>query len=250
LYKDSRYPSRGAHGETVHEIGLRVVGGGLEPGDLLPEAELIAELGVSRTVMREAIKVLAAKGLVESKPRVGTRVRPRNRWRLTDPDVLAWQSENGMDETFLQNLAEVRYFIEPVATRLAALRANEEEVGRIEEAYSQMEAHVFDSEAYIAADMQFHFGILVACHNEVLEQMAAAIGEALEISRKVTVETPGSSEAHLPLHKAVVEAIVEGDADAAEKAMRELIDFVQNDIDRFVQRKHGPEQPSSGQDKR
>lgn len=235
MQKDSRYPRRGAHGETVHEIGHRIVGGVLEPGDLLPEAELIAELNVSRTVLREAIKVLAAKGLVEARPRIGTKVRPRNRWRLADPDVLAWQTENGMDERFLRNLAEVRLVIEPTATRLAALRASEEDISFIEEAYGQMEAHVVNSEAFVAADMQFHFGVLAACHNEILEQMEAAIGEALEASRKVTVETPGSSTAHLPLHKAVVEAIRERDADAAENAMRKLLDLVQGDIDRFFE---------------
>jgi len=234
--KDSRYPRRGAHGETVYEIGRRIVGGGLEPGDLLPEAQFIAELGVSRTVLREAIKVLTAKGLVESRPRTGTRVRPRVYWRLMDPDVLAWQTENGMDSRFLRNLAEVRFVMEPVATKLAAMRASEEEISLIQAAYDQMEAHVFNSEAYVAADMQFHFGILAACHNEILEQMGAAIGEALELSRKVTVETPGSSTAHLPLHKAVAEAIRDRDAEAAESAMRDLLDFVQSDIDRFLQR--------------
>ena len=209
--------------------------GELQPGDLLPEAELIAELDVSRTVLREAIKVLGAKGLVEARPRIGTRVSPRSHWRLMDPDVLAWQSEDGLDELFLRNLAEVRLVIEPAATRLAAIRATEEQIALIKEAYAQMEAHVVHSEAFIAADMQFHYGILDACHNEILEQISYTIGEALEISRKVTVEVPGSSAAHLPLHKAVVEAISERDGDAAEDAMKALIERVQSDIERFFQ---------------
>jgi GntR family transcriptional regulator, galactonate operon transcriptional repressor len=250
MLRTRRYPRRGVHGETVHEIGRRIVGGELEPGDLLPEAELIAELGVSRTVLREAIKVLGAKGLVEARPRIGTRVRERNRWWLMDPDVLAWQSETGLDELFLRNLAEVRAVIEPAATRLAAMRATEEEIKYIEEAYEQMEAHVVHSEAFIAADMQFHFGILAACHNEIMEQLNVTIGEALEISRKVTVELPGSSTAHLPLHKAVVEAIREHDADAAETAMNELIERVQSDIERFFQRPEPKaEQQGSGKNK-
>jgi GntR family galactonate operon transcriptional repressor len=105
----------------------------------------------------------------------------------------------------------------------------------IEEAYKQMEAHVVHSEAFIAADMQFHFGILAACHNEILEQMSSAVGEALEASRVVTIEVPGSATAHLPLHKVVVEAIRQREADAAESAMRKLIERVQSDIDRFFQ---------------
>jgi GntR family transcriptional regulator, galactonate operon transcriptional repressor len=235
------YSRRGVHGETVHEIGRQIVGGALKPGDLLPEADLIAELGVSRTALREAIKVLGAKGLVEARPRVGTKVTARSHWRLMDPDVLAWQSEAGLDEPFLRNLAEVRYVIEPAAARLAAQRATEEEIGIIEEAYRQMEAHIINSEAFIAADMQFHFGILTACHNEILEQMSSTIGETLEISRVVTIEVPGSSEAHLPLHKVVVEAIRKRDADAAESAMRRLLDRVQSDIDSFFQRANDEE---------
>lgn len=230
-----RYPRRGAHGETVYEIGRRIVSGELQPGDLLPEGELIANLAISRTVLREAIKVLGAKGLVEARPRVGTRVSTRRHWRLMDPDVLAWQAEFGLDELFLRNLAEVRSLIEPGAARLAAERATEEEIAILDKAYKQMEAHVFNSEAYIAADMQFHFVILAACRNEILEQMSSAIGEALEISRLVTVELPGSPEAHLPLHEAVVEAIRRRDADAAENTMGNLIRFVQSDVERFLQ---------------
>jgi GntR family galactonate operon transcriptional repressor len=222
------------------------VSGELLPGDLLPEADLIADLNISRTVLREAIKVLAAKGLVEAKPRIGTKVRQRGYWRLTDPDVLAWQTENGLEERFLRNLVEVRYVIEPATTRLAAIRATDKEISFIEEAYAQMEAHVVHSEAFIAADMQFHSGILTACHNEMLEQVSSTIGEALEISRKVTVELPGSSEAHLPLHKAVFTAIRERDADAAENAMRKLVEFARSDIDRFFQKTgHGSDKSNT-----
>ncbi len=230
-----RYPRRGAHGETVYEIGRRIVSGELQPGDLLPEGELIAKLGISRTVLREAIKVLGAKGLVEARPRVGTKVSPRSHWRLMDPDVLAWQTEYGLDELFLRNLAEVRSLIEPGAARLAAERATEEEIAILDKAYKQMAAHIVNSEAFIAADMQFHFVILAACRNEILEQMSSAIGEALEISRRVTVELPGSSEAHMPLHEAVVEAIRQRDGNAAENAMRKLIGLVQSDVERFLQ---------------
>jgi len=152
-----------------------------------------------------------------------------------DPDVLAWQTEYGLDELFLRNLAEVRSLIEPGAARLAAERATEEEIAILDKAYKQMEAHVVNSEAYIAADMQFHFVILAACRNEILEQMSSAIGEALEISRRVTIELPGSSEAHLPLHEAVVEAIRRRNADAAENAMGKLIEVVQSDVERFLQ---------------
>lgn len=109
-----------------------------------------------------------------------------------------------------------------------------------------MEAHVVNSEAFIAADMQFHFVILAACRNEILEQMSSAIGEALEISRRVTVELPGSSEAHLPLHEAVVEAIRRRDADAAENTMGKLIEVVQSDVERFLQRNNSEVKSKDG----
>src|SRR5919108_4693168 len=109
------YPRRGLHGAVVHEIGVRIVRGELEPGDTLPENGLLDESGVSRTVLREAIKVLAAKRLVESRPKTGTRVLPRGDWNLLDPDVLAWQLEAGPNRRFLRDMLELRRLIEPAA---------------------------------------------------------------------------------------------------------------------------------------
>src|SRR5881628_1717221 len=123
------YPRRGLHGAVVHDVGVRILRGDLAPGDPLPnEDELSGELAVSRTVLREAIKVLAAKRLVESRPKTGTRVRERSDWNLLDPDVLAWHLEAGLTDKFLQNTLELRGLIEPGAARLAALRATDEEI--------------------------------------------------------------------------------------------------------------------------
>src|SRR5919198_5501039 len=106
--KGRTYPRRGLHGAVVHEIGVRIVRGELEPGDTLPENGLLDEAGVSRTVLREAIKVLAAKRLVESRPKTGTRVRPRRDWNLLDPDVLAWQIEAGAQPDLPREALDVR----------------------------------------------------------------------------------------------------------------------------------------------
>src|SRR4051794_12078970 len=95
-----RYPGRGLHGELVHRIGLEIVSGRLPPGDVVPSTDGVDDSQASRTVFREVIKVLTAKGLVESKQRIGTRVRPRRYWNLLDPDVLAWQVES---DTHLQS---------------------------------------------------------------------------------------------------------------------------------------------------
>ena len=229
---DRRYPTRGIHGEVVQSIGRRIVSEKWEPGSVLPEGQLLAELNVSRTVLREAIKVLAAKGLIESKPRTGTSVRPRNQWNLLDPDVLAWLNDNGLDERLIRHLAEVRSIVEPAAAELAALRASKEEIDSLAECYGCMESSVEDDEAFVEADMRWHFGILAAARNEILEQMNVAIGEALGQSRAITIEL-GSAVASLALHKKVNEALRKRDGLAAKTAMENLMVFVTNDIDRF-----------------
>src|SRR5256885_11128886 len=128
----SQYPEQSLHGRIVHAIGRRIVTGNLQPGALLPAEP---ELGASRTVQREAIKVLAAKGLVESRPKTGTRVRPRQSWNLLDPDVLAWQREGAPPAAFLRKLTEVRGVVEPAAAELAGERASRRELAAIEQAY-------------------------------------------------------------------------------------------------------------------
>src|SRR5215471_14211518 len=141
MIKGRTYPRHGLHGAVVHDIGVRILRGELQPGQLLPnEDELGGSLGVSRTVLREAIKVLAAKRLVESRPKTGTRVRPRDDWNLLDPDVLAWQLAAGPVERFVSDLFELRQMIEPPAAAIAARRATPAEIRRIAQAYAAMEA--------------------------------------------------------------------------------------------------------------
>jgi DNA-binding FadR family transcriptional regulator len=238
INRERRYPNRGIHGKVVQLIGRRIVSKERESGSALPEGELLAEFNVSRTVLREAVKVLAAKGLVESKPRTGTRVRPRGQWNLLDPDVLAWLNDKGLDERLVRNLAEVRRIVEPAAAELAAHRASEQEIHSLDEHYGSMEACVDDDEAFVEADMRWHFAILAASRNEILEQMNVAIGEALGRSRTITIEL-GSSAASLPLHKKVNEALRVRDAPAAKAAMEDLMVFVAEDIDRFFAGRSG-----------
>jgi DNA-binding FadR family transcriptional regulator len=131
------YPRGGLHGQIVHAIGRQIVNGDIRPGEVVP---VEAGLTASRTVLREVIKVLAAKGLVESRPRTGTRVRPRHAWNLLDPDVLAWHQEGASTAAFLRQLSEVRLIVEPAAAELAARRAGESELQAIDEAYRDMVA--------------------------------------------------------------------------------------------------------------
>lgn len=233
--KERTYPQRGLHGQVVHRVGLLILRGELRPGDPLPnEDDLAVELGVSRTVLREAIKVLAAKGLVESRPKTGMRVRPRRSWNLTDPDVLSWQLEASPDAHFFANLSEVRRLIEPAAARLAAERATDEEIASLERWYRKMELAVDDRDAYIASDLRFHEEILDACHNELLAHMGSMLRAVFRASRALTTRVPGSSARAMPLHWAIVEAIRDHDGPRAEAAMLELIATTAADVDRAL----------------
>lgn len=218
-------------------MGRKILRGDLKPGDPLPsEAQLLDEYEVSRTVLREAVKVLAAKGLVEALPKRGTRVRPRQHWSLLDRDVLTWKYEAAPDPGFLRDLIEVRRIIEPRAAALAAERATEADLAEMESAFRQMGASVGKIEEYIVADMNFHDAILAASHNEILEQMTHAIATALRVSRKITTLVPGSSETSQPEHLAVLDALRSRDGAAAEAAMSHLIDRAARDIARALRK--------------
>jgi GntR family galactonate operon transcriptional repressor len=244
-FERSQYPEQSLHGRIVHAIGRRIVRGDLQPGDLLP-AQL--ELRASRTVVREAVKVLAAKGLVESRPKTGTRVRLRDAWNLLDPDVLAWQQDGpggAAYDALLLKLTEVRRIIEPAAAELAAARADSTEIAALEQAFRGMEQTAqspggFDVEAYVQADMRFHLVILQACRNDLLEQMSRAVYSALLVSFRSTSQLPGRSKASLPKHRAILDAIRARDAWGAGAAMRHLVQSTARDIQALKKRPRAP----------
>jgi GntR family galactonate operon transcriptional repressor len=223
MMKDRTYPRRGLHGELVHAVGLQIVKGELQPGDPLPtDVEIGSEPGVSRTVVREAIKVLAAKGLVVSRPKTGTHVRERRFWNLMDPDVLAWRLEADPTDAFFVDVFELRRLIEPAAARLAAERATPEEIAALEADFAEMEEYAVESpETHIGADIRFHQGILDACHNELLGQLGSLLRAVFRAS---FARTHYSAERMLPVHSDVLAGIRDGDGEAAEAAMVELID--------------------------
>src|SRR6266540_4590215 len=132
------YRGRGLHGEVVEELGSRIVGGRLAEGQTLDVPDLEAELDVSRTVLREALRVLKAKGLVDARQKRGTFVQPRTEWRLLDPDVVRWQFAGRDDSRFLDDLAEVRGIIEPASARLAALRRDDADIAAMAKALETM----------------------------------------------------------------------------------------------------------------
>ncbi|WP_222853810.1 FadR/GntR family transcriptional regulator [Fodinicola acaciae] len=216
------YSTRGVHGQTVEAIARRIVGGGMPPGTIIDTAGLQAELDVSLTAFREALKVLSAKGLVDSRPKRGTFVRPRADWNLLDGDVLHWQAPVVTDE-FLAELGEVRAALEPAAARLAAQRRTDEDLEKLENALSAMA----DDQDPVRADLDYHQALFAATHNDMMRRLEAVIATGL--AQRDRLVHSGEAPSPVPVHQAVVEAIRAGDADAAEDAMRTLLQVANQD---------------------
>jgi len=227
------YSRRSRHGRVAYEIGRRILRGDWQPGTTLPtEAELGSDLGVSRSALREAIKMLAAKGLVETRPKIGTRVRAREQWHMLDPDVLAWRAAAQDVEVLARELLTVRRIVEPAAAALAAERATEEEIAAIEAAFADMAAARDDPEEAIAPDVRMHLAIIAATHNEFLVSLGALTETAMAASIELSTSSEGAVADSLPRHEAVVDAIRARDPEAARDAMARLLDFTESDIDR------------------
>jgi DNA-binding FadR family transcriptional regulator len=216
----------------VDEIGQRIIRGKYRTEDVLPtEDQLSSELHVSRGVLREAIKVLTQKGLIQTRPRVGTQVLPRENWNLFDPDVLVWRLQIEDKTTFLKNVTEVRRLIESEAARQAARRASDSEVADIRGILSQMQIILSDGdqyvyENYLAMDILFHSKILNASHNDLLSQIGSTVRNAVHKARESDTADIGVQKESLPFHAAIVDGIYRKDPDAAYKASQEMFDNV------------------------
>ena len=217
-------PIRNLHGQVVRALGQRIVGGDLHPGDVLPREETLAgQMSVSRTALREAMKVLSSKGLLEARPKVGTRVRDKRFWNQLDADVLAWRCAAMPTDDFAQKLVEMREIIEPAAAAAAARRRSEAQLDALQEAYRTMESAP-DVEAWAAADLGFHEAILQATNNELLASLFSVVETALGT---YFVLSARSAEDHfkysLPHHLKVLEAIRRRQPELARKAMQRTI---------------------------
>lgn len=217
-------------------LGGRIVSGHYPVSTNLPtEAQLCDEFGVSRTALREAIKMLTAKGLVESRQRAGTRVQPASNWSRLDPDVLEWSAAEP-DPEFIQGLIEARQVIEPAAARLAASRATSADLAQIEAGYIAMKAApLSDLAACAEADVSFHLAILHASHNPVFAGLGNLISNALSNSFRLTTSVSKSYVATLAAHGDVLEAIRLRQPDIAHDRMRSLIDIASSDLFRHVE---------------
>jgi GntR family transcriptional regulator, galactonate operon transcriptional repressor len=221
------YNIRGQQGRVIDGLGQAIVGGRYRPGDVLPkEAELIAEFGVSRTSVREAMKVLAAKGLVETRQRVGTRVRARELWSAFDSDLLQWNYAQGNGADVMRDLIELRQILEPSAAKLAAVRASMADLRRLERAHTDMTDAVGDASDYAASDVRFHMAIYAASHNELLQRFGQLVAESMRLSFELQ-QRAHDDERDLAedaaAHSAVLAAIRRGDPAEATDRMLDVV---------------------------
>ncbi|MFD6311539.1 FadR/GntR family transcriptional regulator [Streptomyces nigra] len=231
------YARRGVHGQTVEALARRILGGRIPEGATLDLVALQSELDVSLTALRESLKVLAAKGMVDARQKRGTFVRARADWNLLDADVLRWQFEGvgeatDADRTLLRNLAEVRAIVEPAAVRLAAERRTDADLDALEAALVAMGEEDAGPGHAVEADLAFHRALLAATHNELLERMEMVIEPGLAHRDRIVHSHP-HSEDPVPAHRAVLDAVRERDPGAAESAMRALLVQAGRDLDRL-----------------
>ena len=219
--RDERSRKRNLFSHVVEELGSRIVRGDFAANAALPnEADLGQEFGASRSVIREAVKSLAAKGLLESRTRTGIRVLAPIQWNLLDPEVLAWRYSSMRPADFFREIFEVRGLIEPEAAALAAGRATDAEVTEIAQAFGEMEAVDQPGASAIDADLRFHHAVLAGAHNDLLLQMGNLIGVGLLVSYRLSSD---SYSVFLPFHAEVANSIVKRDHQAARAAMTSLL---------------------------
>ena len=218
-------PARNLTYGLLDALGRMIVTGAYEGRRFPTEAELAAEHGVSRSVTREAVKMLTAKGLLTARPRTGTIVQPSSSWNLFDTDVLRWLLERKFSLRLLRQFSELRLAIEPSAARLAAQAATDEGIAGIIAGFHRMQAAEAGADDPLEADIAFHVAILEASANAFFVQFRDVVATALRTSIGFTNRFKGKT-ASLPAHRAVLTAIEAREPEAAYRAMASIVDEV------------------------
>ncbi len=212
---------------VVEKLGSAIIAGEIPEGSILPgDPELMERYGVSRTVLREVMKTLAAKHLIEAKSRVGTRVLPRERWNFIDADVIGWRMRAGIDLEFVTQLADMRLALEPAAAALAARHASSDELVELYAIAARMEDPSHTRESIAQVDLEFHVAIARMSRNPFMRSVTSLIEAALAVMFHLS--SPAASVQGIATlagnHLRIVHAIAARDAARAEDAMRHVID--------------------------
>jgi len=238
-------PTGSRHAQVVDELGARIVRGLLPPGAVLPkEDDLVTELGVGRSALREGVKMLAGKGLLETRTSAGTRVRAREFWNHLDPDVLRWRFTDSASAQDISTLADLRIALEPGAARLAAETTDRAARARVQQAMTNLWATVDEPEQFIEADLAFHRAVFVAGDNDLLLYIHDAVDVAMRAVRPLHTREIEHNRDTLPNHEKVAAAIARGHHRAAEAAMRDIVEVARMDAvllrDRTLPASEGP----------
>jgi DNA-binding FadR family transcriptional regulator len=216
---------------AVQRIGQDIVSRHYPPGVSLPnETEWCEQLDISRSVLREALRVLVSKNLITIRARLGGRVRDQSEWNLLDPDILLWRSHGEDQHVFASELFELRRTIEPAAAGIAARRIQPAQLDELRRAYNEMEAAGEDTGRFFEPDNRFHKIILGAVGNSLFHALAQTIVVALDITLRMSLDAPKGQQQSLPFHKTVLQAMERGDAAAASEAMLRLVDASERDV--------------------
>lgn len=224
--------ARSLHNQVIQELGQLIVSGELEAGKGLPREELLAErMNVSRTALREAMKVLSAKGLIESRQKTGSRVREAIHWNQLDADVLAWRCASMPTDSFVEKLVEMREIIEPAAAASAARRRTPEQLEAIKTAYEAMEA-AENLDAWAVADLAFHERLLQATNNELMTSLFSVIETALGTYFVLSARKAANFNISLPQHFKVYDAVRRRQPEVARQAMLKMVGDSRSNIRR------------------
>lgn len=215
-----------SHDQVARTLGSEIISGVYPPGSKLPgEAEILQRFGVSRTVLREVLKTLTAKGLIVSKTRVGTKVLEPSNWNMFDSQVLSWKLSGGLDEDFHRDLTEIRLAIEPRAAALAARRRDPEAIAELRRAIDAMWHATQTRREFAAADLAFHQSLGAASGNTLMRSISGVIETALVASFTMSspINDPDLHELNVSSHARIVDAIEAGDEAGAAEATRAVI---------------------------
>lgn len=221
---NNAYPGRGLHGEIVRAIGMHIVRGDYAPGQIIDLEDLSEQTDASKTVIREALRVIGAKGMIDSRPKRGTFVRERAAWNLLDTDIIAWRREAHRDtDQLLTDLSELRAILEPESARLAALRRTEADLEALEAALASMRRADQTVEEIVEADREFHLRLFHASHNELLVRLDSVISHAVDVRDQMARQSGLAWAGPAADHEEILQAVRQKDSERVFALMTTLL---------------------------